>query len=121
MNGLQLAGIFLVVIFIIALAGIGIYNIRKGVQVLPNAQALGQEPVWHKQPNILLGLSNICFAVLVALATLLSISTSSTGRGVMIVLTVVVFLLSVLLVARTAQSALNAVKKLREKQANKRS
>jgi amino acid transporter len=120
MSGLQLAGMTIVVIVVLALVGIGVYNVRRGLQVLPTAETLGQEPVWHKQPNILLGISNIAFAALIALVALLSANTNSTGRAVILTLIVIVFLFSIFLVIRTAISALGAVKKLREKQTDKK-
>jgi amino acid transporter len=116
MSGLQLAGITIVVIVILALIGVGIYNIRRGLQILPEAEKLGQEPIWHKQPNILLGISNIAFAILIGLVTLLSTNPDPMTRNIIIALIVLVFLFSAFLVIRTALSALQAVKNLREKQ-----
>ena len=115
MSGLQLAGITIVVIVILALIGVGIYNIRRGLQILPEAETVGQEPIWHRQPNILLGISNIAFAILIGLVALLGSGTSSIGRNIIVILMVLVFLFSAFLVIRTALSALKAVKNLREK------
>jgi flagellar basal body-associated protein FliL len=120
MSGLQLAGITIVIIVILALVGVGIYNIRRGLQILPKAERLGQEPIWHKQPNILLGTSNIAFAVLIGLVALLSTNPDVIARNIIIILMVLMFLFSVFLVIRTALSALQAVKNLREKQTDKR-
>lgn len=120
MSGLQLAGIIIIVIVMLALIGIGIYNIRKGLQILPQAETLGQEPTWHRQPNILLGISNIAFAILVGLVALFSANINATGRIIIIILMVLVFLFSAFLVIRTALSALKAVKNLRDRQTSKR-
>jgi amino acid transporter len=120
MTGLQLAGITIVVIVMLALIGIGIYNIRRGLQILPEAATLGQEPLWHRQPNILLGISNIAFAILIGLVALLGTTTNSTGRTIIFILMVLVFLFSAFLVIRTALSALRAVKNLQNKQTSKR-
>jgi hypothetical membrane protein len=114
MSGLQLAGITIVLVVMLALIGVGVYNMRRGLQLLPEAERLGQEPVWHRQPNVLLGLSNIAFAVLIGLVALLGIG--SADRYIVLVLMVLVFLLSAFLVIRTALSTLKAVKNLREKQ-----
>lgn len=116
MSGLQLAGITIVVIVMLALIGVGIYNIRRGLQILPEAEKLGQEPIWHRQPNILLGISNIAFAILIGLVALLSTNLSTIARNIVFTLIVLVFLFSAFLVIRTALSALQAVKNLREKQ-----
>lgn len=121
MTGLQLAGITIVVIVMLALIGIGIYNIRRGLQILPEAETLGQEQIWHRQPNILLGISNIAFGILIGLVALLGTSTSATDRIIILILMALVFLLSIFLVIRTGLSALKAVRNLREKQqTNKR-
>jgi len=116
MSGLQLAGITIVVIVILALIGVGVYNIRRGLQILPEAERLGQEPIWHRQPNILLGISNIAFAILIGLVTLLGTNPGAIARNIIFTLIVLVFLFSAYLVIRTALSALQAVKNLREKQ-----
>lgn len=116
MSGLQLAGITIVVIVMLALIGIGIYNIRRGLQILPEAERLGQEPIWHKQPNVLLGISNIAFAILIGLVSLLGANPNAITRNIILTLMVLVFLFSAFLVIRTALSALQAVKNLREKQ-----
>ena len=116
MSGLQLAGITIIVIVMLALVGIGIYNIRRGLQILPQAERLGQEPIWHRQPNILLGISNIAFAILIGLVALLGTNPDPLVRNIIITLMVLVFLFSAFLVIRTALSALQAVKNLREKQ-----
>ena len=116
MSGLQLAGATIVVIVMLALIGIGIYNIRRGLQILPEAERLGQEPIWHKQPNILLGISNIAFAILIGLVALLGTNPNAITRNIILTLMVLVFLFSAFLVIRTALSALQAVKNLREKQ-----
>lgn len=120
MSGLQIAGITILLLIILALIAVGAYNIGKGLRALPQAEALGQEPVWHKQPNILLGINNIAFAVLVCLVALLSV-VAAPGRVVLLILIVITFLLSIFLVIRTANSAFNAAKKLREKQISRRS
>jgi quinol-cytochrome oxidoreductase complex cytochrome b subunit len=121
MSGLQLAGITIVVIVILALIGVGIYNIRRGLQILPEAERLGQESIWHRQPNILLGISNIAFAILIGLVALLGTNPGSVARNIIFTLMVLVFLFSAFLVIRTALSALRTVKNLREKQqTNKR-
>lgn len=121
MSGSQLAGITIVVIVILALIGVGVYNIRRGLQILPEAEKLGQEPIWHRQPNILLGISNIAFAILIGLVALLSTNPDPPGRNIIFTLMVLVFLFSAFLVIRTALSALKAIKNLREKQqTNKR-
>lgn len=120
MSGLQLAGITIVVIVILALVGVGIYNIRRGLQILPEAERLGQQPLWHRQPNILLGTSNIAFAILIGLVALLGTNPNATARNIIFTLMVLMFLFSAFLVIRTAFSALQAVKNLREKQTNKK-
>jgi hypothetical protein len=114
MSGLELTGITIVFVVILALIGVGIYNIYRGLQLLPQAERLGQEPVWHRQPNVLLGISNIAFAILIGLATLLG--TGAANRNIMLILIALVFLTSIFLVVRTALSAMQAIKNLREKQ-----
>src|SRR5260370_37854526 len=96
MSGLQLAGITIVVIVILALVGIGIYNIRRGLQILPEAGRLGQEPIWHSQPNILLGTSNIAFAILIGLVALLGTDPGAIARNIIFTLIVLVFLFTAL-------------------------
>src|SRR5689334_19167334 len=116
MRGLQLAGITIVVIVILALVGVGVYNIRRGLQILPEDERLGQEPIWHRQPTILVGISSIEFAILIGLVALLGTNPNSIARNIIFTLIVLVFLFSAFLVIRTALSALRAVKKLHEKQ-----
>jgi hypothetical protein len=114
MSGLQLTGITIVFVVMLALISVGVYNIHRGLALLPEAERLGQDPVWHRQPNVLLGISNIAFAILIGLAALFG--TGAADRNVMLVLIVLVFLFSVFLVIRTALSALKAIKNLHEKQ-----
>jgi hypothetical protein len=119
MNGLQLIGTFLIIIVMLALIGLGTYHIRKGVKTLPHAETLGQEPTWHKQPNILLGISNIIFALLVCLVAFLSIFPSA--RLLLFILIGLTFLASLFLVMRTASVTMQAARNLRERQTGKRS
>src|SRR5260370_11134964 len=118
-NGLLLAGILLLAIIILALISVGIYNIRTGLENLSNAEALGLEPLWHKQPGILFGINNIAFAILVCLVSLLSTVQNSTTRLVILGLSGVMLITSVFLVARTISMALRASKNLRNKHTNK--
>lgn len=118
MSGLQLTGIIIVGVVVLALISVGVYNICRGLQLLPEAERLGQDPLWYRQPNVLLGISNIAFAILIGLAVLLG--TGSLDRNVILVLIVLVFLFSVFLVIRTALSALKVIKNLREKQEKQR-
>lgn len=111
MDGLTLAGIIFLALLAPALVAVGIYNIRGGLRVLPNAEASGQEPVWHKQTNILFGINNMVFAVLLLLLLILSLVPASLKPvvGVLIFITVA---LSIFLVVRSMFFALRASRKL---------
>ncbi|MBO0778879.1 MAG: hypothetical protein J2P37_08640 [Ktedonobacteraceae bacterium] len=117
MSGPLLAGGVVLVAIVLALVGVGIYNIRSGIKALPRAEELGQEPVWHKQPNILLGFTNIIFALLVGLAALLGAFPDL--RLLWFILLGLLLLLSIFLVARTIRAASAAARKLRQKAKNK--
>lgn len=108
------------VIAVLVLGGIGISQIRKGIIALRAAEAQEQEHIWHKQPNILLGINNFIFAILVCLVVLVSTETSASARDITLVGIGVIFLLSIVLVTRTALSALNTTKNLHNQQTNKR-
>jgi hypothetical protein len=114
MSALQLAGALIIAMIIAALISAGVYSIRKGISTLPRAEELGQEPVWHKQPNILLGINNIVFALLVGLVA--SSSVIASVRLFLFILSALVFLVSVFLVIRTANVTMRAARNLRERQ-----
>ena len=118
MSALQLAGALIIAIIVFALIGAGAYSIRKGINALPRAETLGQEPVWHKQPNILLGINNIVFALLLGLVA--SSSMVASARLFLFILIVLVFLVSVFLVIRTANVTMQAARNLRERQRRER-
>lgn len=118
MSALQLAGTLIIAIIAFALIGAGAYSIRKGINTLPRAETLGQEPVWHKQPNILLGINNIVFALLVGLVA--SSSVIASARLFLFILIALVFLVSVFLVIRTANVTMQAARNLRERQRRER-
>lgn len=117
MNALQLAGTLVIAIIVFALIGAGAYSIRKGINTLPQAETLGQEPIWHKQPNILLGINNIIFALLVGLVA--SSSVLSAVRLPLFILVALIFLISIFLVIRTANVTMQAARNLRGRLAGK--
>ena len=118
MSALELAGALIIAMIVFALIGAGAYSIRKGINTLPRAETLGQEPVWHKQPDILLGINNIIFALLVGLVA--SSSVIASARLFLFILIVLVFLVSVFLVIRTANVTMQAARNLRERQRRER-
>jgi hypothetical protein len=118
-SGPLLSGIVVLVAIVLALLGVGLYNIQSGIKALPRAETLGQSGLWHKQPNILLGINNIVFALLVALASLLGLWPEQqlvifVGLGILV-------LLSLFLVVRTIRSASEAASRLRQMAKEKKS
>jgi hypothetical protein len=111
MDRLELAGIIFLALLVLALVAVGIYNIRSGLKVLPNAEEVGQEPVWHKQTTILFGINNMVFALLLLLLLLLTIAPGSFKTGVVILIFITIAL-SILLVARSIFFALRAARKI---------
>jgi len=114
MDGLALAGIIFLALLVPALVAVGIYNIRTGLRVLPNAEEAGQEGVWHKQTNILFGINNIVFALLLLLLLVLSLVPAAfkLAVGILIFITIA---LSIFLVARSMVFALRASRKLAQR------
>lgn len=117
MNGLLLSGIVVLALILLALLGFGFINIRTGLKALPRAEELGQEAVWHKQPNILLGINNFIFALLIGTGVLLSQLPDQ--RFLLLVLLGILLLLSVFLVIRTMQTASAAANRLRQRLSKK--
>jgi hypothetical protein len=115
---LQIAGIIIIIVMGVMI-GLGAYNIVKGIKMLPQAEILGQEPVWHKQPNILLGISNVIFGIMIALVGLVILATGTTARIIIFILIAITFLLSMAIVIRTVTSTMNAVRNLSQRQKNK--
>ena len=118
MDGLTLAGLIFLALLVPTLVAVGIYNIRAGLRALPNAEAIGQEPIWHKQTSILFGINNLVFAFLLLLLVVLSLVPGpfKLAVGVLIGIGVV---MSIVLVARSMVFALRAsrilAQRLREK------
>jgi uncharacterized membrane protein len=100
-----------VAIVVIVLVGFGVAQIRKGVKAYTNADTTGQQPVWHRQPSILLGINNFVFAILICLVVLISLETNASARIITLIVVVLIFLGSLFLVMRTVLAALSAAQR----------
>jgi hypothetical protein len=118
MSGLIVAGFMLLIIAILVLLAIGIFSIRSGLKALPGAASLGLEPVWHKQPKVLLGINNIAFAVLLSLVGLLSTAPNPTIKTTLFVMIILTLIISIFLVISSILVSLQAARNLRAKKNN---
>lgn len=105
----MLLGIIVLVAIILVLLGVGIYNIRTGSKTQPG----GLVVAWHRKPAILFGISNIIFALLMLLVSLLIFLPAL--RIVFLILIALAFLASILLVIRTIMASVELTRRLKER------
>jgi hypothetical protein len=118
MSGLVVAGFMLLIIAILILLAIGTFSIRSGLKSLPGAASLGLEPLWYKQPKILLGINNIAFAFLLILVGLISVAPNTTIKTALFVIIIITLIVSIFLVITSILVSLQAAKNLRAKKNN---
>lgn len=111
---LLLIAVFLIG-FMAILILVGSFSVRTGVRALPNARDLGQESVWHKQPNILFGLNNFTFALLLGMVLLFLLITDESMKGIVAGIGMCLLILSIFLVIRSILYSLRAAKALKNK------
>ena len=107
-----LAGIIFAAICAVLLIAVGVMNIRSGRKALERSRSEGQVVAWHKQVLILFGLNNIVFAGLLVLLTLLIMIANPGVKYTIIALIALLFLASIVLVARCVSSALQTSRNL---------
>ncbi len=114
LNSAALAGSIIVAILACILVLVGVINIRSGQQALANPANPALKTTWHKHPDILFGLNNLVFALLIVLGGFLLLVKDNTPRYILVGLIVLTFLVSIFLVTRTMRSASQTAKRLQE-------
>ncbi|HZR42218.1 MAG TPA: hypothetical protein VFB12_19015 [Ktedonobacteraceae bacterium] len=100
---------------IVILIMVGSLSIRTGLRALPRAHHLGQEAVWHKQPNVMFGFTNFSFALLLGMVLVFLLVEDMSVKGIVAGIGMCMLILSVVLVARSIFYTLQAARNLRGK------
>ncbi len=104
---------------IVILFMVGGVSIRSGLKALPQAHHIGQEAVWHKQPNILFGFTNFSFALLLAMLLIFLLIPDMSVKGIVAGIGMCMLVLSVVLVIRSIFYTLQAARNLRNRRVNR--